>query len=76
LGPTCQLGVERGEGSSMRGPFPMMEAETGQGIGGAHGATGPGKEGDSLGKSGPVRRLGLARLKSEEKIFSEQKLDF
>jgi hypothetical protein len=71
VGPTCQLGTERGKGSSVRGHFPMVKAETGQGIGRAHGLARSGEEGGSSGRSGSARRPGPAGLKSEEKIFSE-----
>jgi hypothetical protein len=71
VGPTSQLGVERGKGSSVRGRFLVVEAETVQGIGGAHGPAGPGEEGGSTGRSGPAWRHGPAGLKSEEKISSE-----
>jgi hypothetical protein len=48
-----------------------VEAETGQGVDGAHGPAGLGKDGDSPGRSGPARRTEPVGLKSEEKIFLE-----
>jgi hypothetical protein len=69
--PTCQLGVERGKGSSVRWRFPTVVVETGQGVAGAHGPAGPGEKGYSLGRSRPALQPGSAGLKSEEKIFSE-----
>jgi hypothetical protein len=69
VGPTCQLGVERGKGSLVRGRFPVVEVEIRQGVGVAHGPTRPSEEGGNLGRSGPAWRPGLTRLKSEEKIF-------
>jgi hypothetical protein len=71
VGPTCQLGAERGKGSSVRWRFPAVVVEIGQGVGGAHGPTGPGEEGGSPGRSRPAWRPRPTGLKSEEKIFSE-----
>jgi hypothetical protein len=54
-----------------------VEANTGQGVGGAHEPAGPVEDGSSPGRSGlarwpgPARWSGLAGLKSDEKIFSE-----
>jgi hypothetical protein len=69
VGPTSQLGEERGNGGLKRGCFRAKEVEIGRGVGAAHGPAGPSEEGGSLGRSGPARRPGPAWLKSEEKIF-------
>jgi hypothetical protein len=71
VGPICQLGTERGKGSSVRGRFPTVQVEPGQGIDGPHRPAQPSEEGGSPGRSGPVQRLSSTGLKSEEKIFSE-----
>jgi hypothetical protein len=71
VGPTGQLGVERGKGSSVLVRFAAVEAKIRQGIVRAHEPTGLGEEGDNPGRSGPVRWPGPAGLKSEEKIFSK-----
>jgi hypothetical protein len=55
VGPTYQLGTERGKGGLRQGRFPAMDAETGWGAGAAHEPARPGKEGDSLGRSGSTR---------------------
>jgi hypothetical protein len=47
VGPTCQLGAERGKGGLRWGRFPAMEAETRWGAGATHGLAGSGEEGDS-----------------------------
>jgi hypothetical protein len=57
-----------GKGGLRWGRFPAMEAETGWGIGAAHGPFGPGNEGGSPGRSRPARRPGLAGLISIGKI--------
>jgi hypothetical protein len=72
VGPTYQLGAERGKGSSVRWRLPVVVAETGQGIGRAHGPARLGEEGGSPGRSRPAWQPGPAGLKSEEKIFSEK----
>jgi hypothetical protein len=69
VGPTCQLGAERGKGSLVRGRFPVVEAETEWVIGGANEPAGLGEEGSSLGRRGLVRWLGSAGLKSKENLF-------
>ena len=55
MGPTCQLGAERGKGGLRGWRFPAMEAETGRGASTARGLAGPGEEGNSPGRSGPAR---------------------
>jgi hypothetical protein len=62
VGPTYQLGAKRDKGGLRWGRFPAMEAETGRGTDVAHGPTGPGEEGGSPRRSGPVQRPGLAGL--------------
>jgi hypothetical protein len=47
VGPTCQLGAERGKGGLRWGRFPAMEAETRWGAGATRGLAGSGEEGDS-----------------------------
>jgi hypothetical protein len=71
VGATYQLGAERGKGSLVRGRFPTMEAETGLGVGVAHGPVGLGEEGGSPGRNGPARWPGPFGLKSKEKIILE-----
>jgi hypothetical protein len=68
VGPTCQLGMERGKGGLWRWHFPVMEAKIGRGAGVACGHVGPGEEGGSLGRSGLARWPGLAGLISIGKI--------
>jgi hypothetical protein len=62
VGPTCQLGAERGKGSLRGWRFLAMEAKTGRGASTARGLAGPCEEGGSSGRSGPTRRPGLAGL--------------
>jgi hypothetical protein len=71
VGPTCLLGAERGKGRSVQECFPVVEAETGKGVGRAHMPTGLGEEGGSPGSSGLVWWPTPAGLKSDEKIFLE-----
>jgi hypothetical protein len=71
VGPNCQLGTKRVKGSSVRGRFPAVDAESGPGIDGVHRPTRPGEEGSGPGRSGPARWPGPTGLKSKEKIFSE-----
>jgi hypothetical protein len=53
VGPTYQLGAERW------GCFPVIVAETGWGVGAAHGPAGPSEEGGKARRSGPTRLAGL-----------------
>jgi hypothetical protein len=69
VGPTYQLGTERGKGGLRRGRFPAKLVETGRGVDATCGPTGLDEEGGSPGRSGLARRPRLAGLKSEEKIF-------
>jgi hypothetical protein len=47
VGPTFQLGAERGKGGLRRWCFPGMEAEIGRGVGAACRLARPGEEGGS-----------------------------
>jgi hypothetical protein len=62
VGPTYQLGAERGKGGFRWGHCPAMEAETRRGTSAACGSTRPGEEGGILGRSGPARLPRLAGL--------------
>jgi hypothetical protein len=74
VGPTYQLGAERGKGSLRRWRSPAMEAEIGRGAGTARGPAGLGDEGSSPGRSWPMRWPGRAGLISIAKI--QKGLDF
>jgi hypothetical protein len=56
----AHLSTRRGEGkgNSVWGRFPAVEAETGQGVSGAHGPAGSGEEGGGPGRSGLAHGLG------------------
>jgi hypothetical protein len=62
VGPTYQLGMERGKGGLRWGRFPAMEAETEWGASAGRWPAGLGKEGGSPGRSGPGWWPGLAGL--------------
>jgi hypothetical protein len=69
VGPTFQLGPERGKGGLRRGRFPAMEAETGHGTGAARGPAGLGKDGNSPGRSGPTRQPGLISIGKIKRVL-------